>query len=539
MEEKELLRIGSTGKTILQEMLSNGQNPGCENYDKKISLDIILKTKRYDILPYVSIRNLLRKKSLNETYIDYILNLFKTNKEIINISLFDPFEKKASVNEIVSLYIKYAKEDLLGYLPGLTKENLLMESNGKNPLFKNRRLIEILLDKNKKLALDKIITKELKEDFDIAIILNMNDVTQELVSLDFISKRLSEKYIEKYNEKYKTMYHELSPELQAIINRLYAVFMTDDPSAVETMIYSYVEQLKNNDPELVIREIEQLINMKQNTNFTLHSGDESYFYATKNELCVSNKIVSSFNHEVGHALLHNLTNAEVDDNFYSIINRCYNDPMFIENVALFSENYYNLLHRTSKVTAQEYYKEYYNIKSDTQVDKIQEFLDTQRHIKIREYMKKGYSRETLEIILDNSFTVGEFIEQHRKIQRSELKMAIMRTQADIFMSVADIIDAVSRGHFSAGKLKDISGNRIRPCAGHGLFYYNVEKSLVFDEIMANYSTIIKSPRSEEGIYWLRKCLGDELLSFISNYYNNIMLASNNYHYKDGEDRGRH
>ena len=160
MEEKELLRIGSTGKTILQEMLSNGQNPGCENYDKKISLDIILKTKRYDILPYVSIRNLLRKKSLNETYIDYILNLFKTNKEIINISLFDPFEKKASVNEIVSLYIKYAKEDLLGYLPGLTKENLLMESNGKNPLFKNRRLIEILLDKNKKLVNKKIKVRE-------------------------------------------------------------------------------------------------------------------------------------------------------------------------------------------------------------------------------------------------------------------------------------------------------------------------------------------------------------------------------------------
>ena len=47
MEEKELIKIGESGKTILQEMLSNGLNPECENFEKKISLENALQSDGY------------------------------------------------------------------------------------------------------------------------------------------------------------------------------------------------------------------------------------------------------------------------------------------------------------------------------------------------------------------------------------------------------------------------------------------------------------------------------------------------------------
>ena len=110
MEEKELLRVNSTGITKLEEILSNGGNPNCNSFDNKKSLDIILRTRRFDLLPKVTIKCLLRKRNGNETYIDYLLRRFKRTKTI-NISLFDPFDKGASISDIAQLYIKYAQHE--------------------------------------------------------------------------------------------------------------------------------------------------------------------------------------------------------------------------------------------------------------------------------------------------------------------------------------------------------------------------------------------------------------------------------------------
>ena len=49
-----------------------------------------------------------------------------------------------------------------------------------------------------------------------------------------------------------------------------------------------------------------------------------------------------------------------------------------------------------------------------------------------------------------------------------------------------------------------------------------------DEIIANYSQITKSPKRVEGINLLRNILGNELVDFIENYYENNIVKSKKY-----------
>ncbi len=523
MEEKELLRVNSTGITKLEEILSNGVDPNCNSFDNKKSLDIILRTRRFDLLPKVTIKCLLRKRNRNETYIDYILRRFKRTKTI-NISLFDPFDKGASISDIAQLYIKYAQHDLLGYLPELTKENLLQISKNKRFLFVGSNMLEILLSRNKILTLEKIIPSSLQTDFDIVVALNRNDIKQKKVKIDFKGNSLANNYIESFNKKYKSMYQSLPQDKQLLIDKLYNAFLnTSDKKALYTVINSYVEQLKNNN-QYAIYEINQLIDIKEkDPNFDFKDSTENYYNSKKNIIYISTNLVSVVNHEIGHALYNNLSPKNDNEGFYNVINNIKYDPSFYQRVADFSRVFHNHSNRIRVYAISKYDSIFYDLSSMKQQEEIQKYLNKQKKEKIDEYVKKGYSREELEVIFKDSFTVKEFLKQHEKIQCFELKATMMKAECDIYLSVADIIDAITKGEFAAGMLKDSWGKEILPCAGHGLFYYNVLDSLVFDEVIANYSEIVKSNNKDKGIELLRTICGNELVEYLDYYYNNMII----------------
>ena len=62
--------------------------------------------------------------------------------------------------------------------------------------------------------------------------------------------------------------------------------------------------------------------------------------------------------------------------------------------------------------------------------------------------------------------------------------------------------------------------------GHGVNYYSRGISNVIDEMIANYSEIVKSRNPKEGLRLLREYMGDELVDYLASYYENNILNSN-------------
>ena len=95
------------------------------------------------------------------------------------------------------------------------------------------------------------------------------------------------------------------------------------------------------------------------------------------------------------------------------------------------------------------------------------------------------------------------------------------------VAICDIIDAIYEGEFYHSKLKTDDGEKIKGVFGHGIGYY-YSKDIVFQEIIANYSSIIKSDRKEESLAILEAMVGKELLILLDNFYQNKMIKSSTY-----------
>ena len=168
IEEGLLKRVNNC--TLLENLINNNEElPECV-LDKKESIDLVLKYKRYDMLKYASTRNLLRKYNKNETFLEYILRESRLD-ESINISEFDPFSSNATLRNIADFYITYAKNDLENYLLPLTPEILKMKEENflLRILTGNKNLLYFLLRKKKTrdLVKKKFVSKSDTKDIDI------------------------------------------------------------------------------------------------------------------------------------------------------------------------------------------------------------------------------------------------------------------------------------------------------------------------------------------------------------------------------------
>ena len=110
----------------------------------------------------------------------------------------------------------------------------------------------------------------------------------------------------------------------------------------------------------------------------------------------------------------------------------------------------------------------------------------------------------------------------KRIQKREFRDALNSSIFASFRSIGDIFDAIYQGNFISGNLY-YRGNKIEPITGHGLFYYNHDKKYIFDEVFADFRTIMLSENSEEYLNELRYYVGNELVDFLNNYYNSIIM----------------
>jgi hypothetical protein len=105
---------------------------------------------------------------------------------------------------------------------------------------------------------------------------------------------------------------------------------------------------------------------------------------------------------------------------------------------------------------------------------------------------------------------------------------ILRTRYSAFICAADYLDAVYCGKYKSGELLDKNNQVIKPGYGHGIGYYRKGMSWAFSEMIANYSEIVKSSNPEEGLLLLKQYVGEELVEYIKNYYDENILNSTRY-----------
>ena len=77
-----------------------------------------------------------------------------------------------------------------------------------------------------------------------------------------------------------------------------------------------------------------------------------------------------------------------------------------------------------------------------------------------------------------------------------------------------IIDAICLGKFRNGVLLDDNFGNINNTYGHGIHYYSMPTH-GFDEMIANYGSIIKSKNGPEILQYLRTIVGDEVVDMIA------------------------
>ena len=86
-------------------------------------------------------------------------------------------------------------------------------------------------------------------------------------------------------------------------------------------------------------------------------------------------------------------------------------------------------------------------------------------------------------------------------------------------------DGIYKGAYHDGKITGFfSGSKL--CGyGHGRSYYSQGIEYVFDEMLANYSAIVKMSGAEEGMKKIEQYLGKTLTNLISSTYNQMSLQN--------------
>lgn len=500
-------------QTILEYMIDN-------NYDIKIpcifeedTLKILYQKNRPDLLVKASASLLMTRINDNYTYLDYILDCINKGDFEYNIANITAPGKP---DMKVDFYLDIAKHDMIGYVKDDLNLNILLKK------YDNKTLLEYFLDRDTELTLNKILNKSDKMNYSVMIILKARGIK------DNNTLNIGEGNYFPHKHSPDTYYGPLDKDSDYLIKELEGLFISDgksDKDLINLLITSYRDALFIN-YDITIREIEKLIEIKKN-NFDkfyyVKDKDSSYFSPSKGCIFINDSYISVVIHETGHALHHYLTGSEVPDNYDEIVKRAEENKKLLTKTSKYFEscnkimknikNYF--LNLANEVLTAHYSKQenIMDIQSIASKD-ISEYRDKFKSLKIPE--------EQLEQILQETFSVEEYIKREAIIVASELTEATTRNNYASIGATNDIIDAIYRGKVCDGVLKSADGQKIASFGGHGIRYYS-QNEHGFDEMIAQFALLVKSKGAEENLRVLRDIVGDEVYNMISNfYYTNIL-----------------
>lgn len=517
--EVQLNKQTKSGKPLYQELIDRGLRLNTSYVEAEEVARYIFDKKRVDLYPKILSSTLLRIYKDNKTYLDFILEESKTNPQI---DLSDLLVISLDIYEAAKLYINFAKHDMQMYLAKLTKEKLLKEKKGK-------KFIQVLLDMDADLTINKILDPDIKQDIEIAMILKLRGFEQKDVKFESVTTKLEREYLTNLRFEYEAL--KLDEESEELLSELNDVMddKKSDPYLIYALLATYRNLIYTNSK--YAGEIQQLIEIKKdNPNFVYKYVQEgAHFSPISCHIGMEDANIDTLNHETGHALFSLLTNQKVPNGFEEIIMKLRNDNSFLQRTAEYSKRFHTLKKAVQDEVELRYMPKYDESITEEKKQEIQCFLDDEITINKRKYLKLGYSEEILDIIFSKTYTLEEYLEQDRRVKKENMVDLILRTRYGAFLSTGDYIDAIHKGKFKGGVLKDNNGEEIKPAYGHGIEYYSRGLDWIFNEMIANYSEIVKS-RDPNGLKELREYVGDELVDFIIDYYDENILYSNKYSY---------
>lgn len=515
--EDLLLTKLNNGKLAIEELLDRGLDiNNIVSITKTEIVDIFIKYKRFDLFKHVIVRVLLYNYNLNETYLDLALSELKDDSEIKSLD----FKAITNVDLIAQKYIIFARHNLQMYLDSLEVDDLLKTHD-------NERLIDILLDSEPELTLDRIIEPRVKEDPKIAMIIRIKGLQQKNFKYDSLTRSLDTEYIERSNDRYSDI--KLDSECESLLKELRNV-MNDrksNPQLIDLLIKTYRRVLSQD--RRFIEEVINLINIKKNNpNFAYKKiSAGAYFESIKNEVCMDDENADTLCHETGHALHHLIAGNDVPDGFVELIEKTRKNKEFLRRTKEYSDMYHEIKREVERRVEKTYMTLYDSSHTEEEFKAVKKYLKEEK-LKYRDkYIKAGISPSVVDKMLNETYDFIEYYEQDRRIKKNKIVTSIYRIEYGNFMSIGDFVDGITNGYFKNGLLKGLDGNIIRPCSGHGVNYYAVDYKAIFTEMIANYSAIIKSENPEAGLDALRYFIGDEIMDMLIDYYDTRILNSKN------------
>lgn len=506
------------GKFVYEELIDRDLAFENTTIDDDQIIETIFKRKKTRLYYNIRVSSQLKKHEDGRTYLEHILEEEQTNKEIDLSRLTIYVEDLYKRTQMYIIYAKYGKQN---YLPRLGVKDLLEERSGK-------KFIDMLLDADSTLTIEKIIDDEVKEETEIAMIIKLRGQKQENIKFESITTKLEREYLTNLRFEYEAI--KLDEESEAIIEELFQVMddKKSDPYLVYALVASYRKLLADN--SRYAYEIKQIIEIKKNNpEFILkYVKDGAYFSVGNRMICMEDANIDTLNHEMGHALHHFLTEEDYPEGYVELMEKLKNDKTILEKTKEYSKRFQELKSIIEEEVEDNYMKKYDESITEEKLAEIQGFLDEEKTIKKLKYLKLGYAEETIDVILDQTYTLEEYLKQDRRVKKNNMVDLILRTRYASLLCTADYLDAIHRGKFKSDELTDSNSEPIKSAYGHGIAYYRRNISWAFSEMIANYSEIVKSKNAEEGLLTLRYYIGDELVDYIKNYYDNNILNSQKY-----------
>ncbi len=501
-------------QTVLEYMIDNNYDIKISNIFEDDTLKILYQKNRFDLLVIADATILMTKINDNYTYLDYILDCINKGDFEYNI---DNITAPIKPDMKAEFYLDIARHDMIGYVKNSLNLNTLLKK------YDNKTLLDYFLDKDPELTLNKILDKSDKMNYSVMIILKSRGIKDNDSILNINKDNAS--FVKNTPDTY---YGPLDNDSDYLIKELERLFISDgksDKDLINLLITGYRNALFIN-YDITIREIEKLIKIKKN-NFDkfyyVKDKDSSYFSPNNGCILMNGGCISTIIHETGHALHYYLTELKVPDNYDEIVKRVRENNELLTKTSKYFEHCNKIMKNIKN-----YFLNFANEVLTAHYSKQENIMDIQGILSkdIDKYRDKFKSlkipEEQLEQILQETFSVEEYIKREAIIVASELTDTTIRNNYASIGATNDIIDAIYRGKVCDGVLKSADGQKIVSFGGHGIRYYSQNKH-GFDEMIAQFAVLVKFKGAEENLQVLRNIVGDEIYNMISNfYYTNIL-----------------
>ena len=506
-DPKNLVIEDYNGLYIIDEYLKSGYIPYSSLYEEANLVYYILKNNRKDLYSNLMYSTLVNNKIDDKLFLDKILDDYKQDN---NIKL-PKIIRTIPYQDIAKMYICYAKHGLEYLLPYDFKVFLSIDKETGKTLF------EYLLEENE-LITKNILLPDLLEYEEFKLIIKVHEYKKQFPKIDKVLEDIEKEQKEKYKVK------DIAQETEILVNELINVIRCEnsDETLLELLKTNYL-YLCSIDKKY-LNEVKKLIELKDKIPHFAFEHDIDHSYYRNQRIVIDIPSIEILNHELGHLFFYTNANGYIPSEIDAIVFKIANDEKFINTkIPLFT--------KLAREIFNDVERESYDL-----VNKIYNELNMEKYrLEVEEYLNDiqlpGFILKSLNIN-PKLISSEEFILKDMQIKQKTIRDYILHCRYQGLLIISDIIDAVCEGKYFDKKLKDKNGEILKGIGGHGEKYYTNDKTNIFKEMIANYSSLIKLKESDKYIKLLRDIVGNELVEFLNTYYNeNIIIKEDNISYR--------